>query len=267
MALKLHKHLRWRLLQACLLSRPDQAASTPGPFFSSDTGVLSTNPSGEETILKSNFGRVLCLLALAVFVLSLPAFAGDAYNNLGNPPSYNCCQGWTIGGASSQVGLTEDAMGFTAMAGGNVSQIDVGLGWVNGENGATISLWTSSNNTPGTELGSWAVSNQPVFGSSSTELTTVMVTGVTITAGQQYFLVITGNDSTWDAWNLNSTNDVGLLEQNSGSGWNQFAGSTLGAFDVQVGGSGGTTPEPASFLLLGTGLLGVVGVVRRKINL
>ena len=206
------------------------------------------------------------LVALIILsVASVSAMADDvAFSDLGNPPSYNCCSGWTVGGQNSIVGLVRDANQFTSLTSGQVTQIDVGLGWVTGTNAATISLWTSANNLPGTMLGSWDVSNQPVFGSTSNILTTISVgPGITLTAGDQYFLVVEGASDTWDAWNMNDQGAVGLLEQDSGNGWSQFPGSTLGAFDVLTS-AGGGVPEPASLMLVGSGLLAVAGKFRRK---
>ena len=37
---------------------------------------------------------------------------------------------------------------------------------------------------------------------------------------------------TWDAWNWNAQGAVGLVDFNTGGGWNQSPGSTLYAFDV-----------------------------------
>ena len=49
---------------------------------------------------------------------------------------------------------------------------------------------------------------------------------------------------------------------------NDTAGDDFAIAQLRTGGtSTGTTPEPGTLILLGSGLLGVVGVMRRKINL
>src|ERR1022692_3892367 len=88
----------------------------------------------EDTNLNKKFGWMLCLLALALCASSLPAMAGTLYSNLGAGGSYYCCEGWTISGTGT-LGFSQSiGEQFQVSPGGSVSQIDVGVGYVEGTN-------------------------------------------------------------------------------------------------------------------------------------
>lgn len=82
-----------------------------------------------------------------------------------------------------------------------------------------------------------------------------------VTAGDTYWLTLTGATDSFggrDAWDINSGPSMACYNH------------TLECFQVPSesftinGGPSGTTPEPDSIMLFGSGIVGLAGVLRRK---
>ena len=209
------------------------------------------------------------LIGFLSFGAGAVCFAGTiVYDNLGSGSDvYNDVNSWAVIGPGTILGPTiqsAPAEPFTPGSTVYFTQLDMALSYFLGTNTVTVDLMSDSSG-PGAVLESWSVSNLP---SVLTCCALQVLSGngsILLESGTTYWVaVLPGNSDTFALWNLNSTGATATEFENFGNGWVPNPGiSPTGAFEVQ--GNSAATPEPSTITLLGAGILGLAGVIRRRL--
>lgn len=186
----------------------------------------------------------------ALVVLSAGAHADISFDSFGAGDSFNTGSGWTIAGASGSLGTDYNTGSrFTSATSGTVTTITAAIGYVNGTNTATLTLYADAGGTLGAALGSWALANLPSFGSGSTVVINAGNTA-SVAAGSDYWLICDSADDAWMAWNVNNQGLKADLYQSINNVPTYYTAIDTCAMRIETT----PVPEPASMLAIGAGI-------------
>jgi len=150
---------------------------------------------------------------------------------------YWCCGGYNVMGPSQ--GEQWMAGTFTPGADHTVTRVEVAVGYSQGAtNGVVISLNRDNNGVPGKALKTWNASGLPPFGACCTLVVKSDASGIPVSAGKRYWVVLSTNShekDTVDGWNFNDTNQVDMATNASYTGqkWTVFQTTQGVAFAVK----------------------------------
>ena len=177
-------------------------------FAASKEGVV-VSKDGRTTIATKRTASVARVVSNDAGLVSIFDNIGTAYPK----GSYWCCEGYTITGPTALSGFPEywEAGAFTPSANHTVTKVKVAVGFVEGTNGLVLGLYSDSGGVPGKALKTWNLSGLPNFGSCCVVESKSDATGIAVTAGTQYWVVLKTNakeTTTWAAFNVNDTDQI-----------------------------------------------------------
>jgi len=217
--------------------------------------------------------RIAVLTLLGLALAAVPAAAQvqrDIYNN---GPINGTTDAWTINFGY----VVSDTFTFTDLTGYFVDQFSFGVWEFPGDTMTSVDWSITSGENSGTVFGSGTASvnngnltdkfistNQ--FGYNIDEITASHLSITGLTNGATYWLnlqnavVPSGNPVFWDENSGAGCHGAGCPSMASESTVGTIASEAFTLEYVE------TTPEPGSIVLFGSGILGIAGVLRHRIN-
>jgi hypothetical protein len=201
-----------------------------------------------------------CVIGMsALFFLNASAQAAVVYDNFGSGMSFDASTGQGVGGqADGEYGLS-----FTPSESGYVSRLTVAVSSYPGAGEVVFSLYDDNLDEPGTVLESFALSNLPDFESSfSPQIMTASGTTY-LNSSQPYWLIASQpNHPDIAAWQSSTVSKDTLIafRDTQFTSWVTMTHERQWTLRVETG----EVPIPSAVWLFGSGLLGLIGISRRK---
>lgn len=223
--------------------------------------AVLTRPLPRTPIRSTRVRALSGFVFVALGSISASAGAATIYSDLGAGDSYDSSHGLVVGKQPFDLAWAAE---FVNGAGAdvNLQQVDLGMGYISGGNGAVVSLWSEHLDAPGSELAQWSITLPTGSGTAPSLVSISGIDNVALGSGATYFLQV--QPATADSilsWNLNDVGATTKLFSPTASGGTQLEISDAPAF--RLSGTPIPTPLPAGVGLLLVGLLPLAWAARK----